>query len=249
MVAQSSAPGAAQRRRRQDRTRSLGWVHPELLLVDCYNTLVEGDRPVIQGIVAAVAAETGLTPRSIDLPWWKRFSALCAESVGDAFSSQRELEIDALGWVLAEQGRPLARDQLAALIQPLVDYWRTARPFPDAIDFLASWDACPVVVCSNIDRADLTAVLAGMPLVSGVVTSQDARAYKPNPLIFAEALRRTGVDASRAVHIGDSWESDVQGALAAGVRPILLDRVGPGSAGVSWVRSLADLPALLASLR
>ena len=47
---------------------------------------------------------------------------------------------------------------------------------------------------------------------------------KPHGEIFDEALRRTGVEPASAVHIGDSPEHDVDGALAAGLRAILLDR-------------------------
>ncbi|MBV8461623.1 MAG: HAD-IA family hydrolase [Candidatus Eremiobacteraeota bacterium] len=47
---------------------------------------------------------------------------------------------------------------------------------------------------------------------------------KPHGEIFDEALRRTGVEPASALHIGDSPEHDVEGALAAGLRAILLDR-------------------------
>ena len=49
---------------------------------------------------------------------------------------------------------------------------------------------------------------------------------KPHPQIFAEAVRRAGIAPSRAVHVGDSIDHDVDGALQSGLRPILLDRAG-----------------------
>jgi len=42
--------------------------------------------------------------------------------------------------------------------------------------------------------------------------------YKPNPEPFHVALDELGVEPERAVHVGNSLESDVRGALAAGVR-------------------------------
>ncbi|WNS46968.1 HAD family hydrolase [Paenibacillus sp. MMS20-IR301] len=39
---------------------------------------------------------------------------------------------------------------------------------------------------------------------------------KPDPAIFAHANRMTGTEASASVYIGDSWEKDIAGALAAG---------------------------------
>jgi len=41
--------------------------------------------------------------------------------------------------------------------------------------------------------------------------------YKPNPEPFHLALDDLGVDPGRAVHVGNSLESDVRGALAAGL--------------------------------
>ena len=49
---------------------------------------------------------------------------------------------------------------------------------------------------------------------------------KPHPEIFTEATRRAGIAPSRALHVGDSIEHDVEGALRSGLRPVLLDRFG-----------------------
>jgi putative hydrolase of the HAD superfamily len=49
---------------------------------------------------------------------------------------------------------------------------------------------------------------------------------KPHPEIFAEAVRRAGIAPESALHVGDSIEHDVDGALESGLRPILIDRTG-----------------------
>jgi len=49
---------------------------------------------------------------------------------------------------------------------------------------------------------------------------------KPHAVIFAEALRRAGVEREAALHVGDSPDHDVDGALAAGLKALLLDRHG-----------------------
>ncbi len=49
-------------------------------------------------------------------------------------------------------------------------------------------------------------------------------ASKPGPRIFEEALRKAGVEAHEAVHVGDSLEDDIQGALGVGMKAILIDR-------------------------
>ena len=47
---------------------------------------------------------------------------------------------------------------------------------------------------------------------------------KPHPDIFREALDRARCEAVDALHVGDSPEHDVDGALACGLRALLLDR-------------------------
>jgi HAD superfamily hydrolase (TIGR01549 family) len=47
---------------------------------------------------------------------------------------------------------------------------------------------------------------------------------KPHVEIFDEAVRRAGVERGAALHVGDSPEHDVDGALASGLGALLLDR-------------------------
>lgn len=64
------------------------------------------------------------------------------------------------------------------------------------------------------------------PFFKVVVVSGEVGMEKPNPGIFRLALQRAGVDAERALHVGDSPVSDYRGAREAGMRAILLDRWG-----------------------
>ena len=61
--------------------------------------------------------------------------------------------------------------------------------------------------------------------------------------LFQRALERLGVEPEAALHGGDRVDTDVQGALAAGIRPVLLDRSGRMCAppGVPVVCTLADV--------
>ena len=71
---------------------------------------------------------------------------------------------------------------------------------------------------------------------------------KPHPAIFEHALRAVGADPAHAVHIGDNPRDDVQGARAAGIRPILIDRHGRHLTieAVDRIEHFGDLPPLLA---
>jgi putative hydrolase of the HAD superfamily len=49
-----------------------------------------------------------------------------------------------------------------------------------------------------------------------IITSEQAAARKPDPLIFSLALQRTGAKASESAMVGDSFEHDVLGAMSMG---------------------------------
>lgn len=67
----------------------------------------------------------------------------------------------------------------------------------------------------------------GLPhFFSFVIFSQDVGYNKPNPEIFSMACKKANCSNSELLHIGDSLESDVQGANAAGVLSVWLNRDG-----------------------
>ncbi len=71
---------------------------------------------------------------------------------------------------------------------------------------------------------------------------------KPDPEIFRLALREMAVHSRHAWHVGDSMDSDVEGAMAAGIRPILIDYFGKYDGvppGVPLARSLSDVVQIL----
>jgi putative hydrolase of the HAD superfamily len=81
-----------------------------------------------------------------------------------------------------------------------------------------------------------------------VIVSGELGVGKPDPAVFAAALDALGGAApDAAVMIGDSVGRDVEGALAAGLRPVWVNRhgVAGGVDGVPAISSLAGLPALL----
>jgi putative hydrolase of the HAD superfamily len=130
----------------------------------------------------------------------------------------------------------------------------------DALAFSAYRDTAPalralraggwaLVVVSNWDTSlhERLAETGLAGLVDGAVASAELGAAKPDGAIFARALALAGVRAADAWHVGDSVEADVEGALAAGVRPVLICREGepPALDGVPVIRSLDALPALV----
>ena len=107
-----------------------------------------------------------------------------------------------------------------------------------------------LVVVSNWDVSlhEALATTGLAPLVDGALSSAEAGAAKPDPAIFARALAIAGPDlsAADAVHVGDE-AVDLDGARAAGIAPVLVDRRGTATAppGVPVVADLSGLPPLI----
>jgi putative hydrolase of the HAD superfamily len=75
--------------------------------------------------------------------------------------------------------------------------------------------------------------------VSVSVSSAEHGYMKPHRSIFDAALERAGVTASQALMVGDSLKHDIEGALNAGWRAVLLRRSGDAP-----VNAPANLPVI-----
>ncbi|HEY7267104.1 MAG TPA: HAD-IA family hydrolase [Solirubrobacterales bacterium] len=146
----------------------------------------------------------------------------------------------------AHEGRDEAsladlRERCARIVSDRLGVEVTADELVEAIRFDPYPDAAPALrelgdrglrlVCVSNWDCSLDSVLerCGLrELLVGAVSSAVAGARKPDPAIFAPALELAGVGPERALHVGDTPEEDVEGARAAGIRPLLLDRDGNG---------------------
>ena len=59
-----------------------------------------------------------------------------------------------------------------------------------------------------------------------VVTSENANAKKPDPLVFEYALRAAGATAGESLMIGDNYEADIQGAKRVGMDTVFYNTAG-----------------------
>jgi HAD superfamily hydrolase (TIGR01509 family) len=91
---------------------------------------------------------------------------------------------------------------------------------------------------------DEFAALHGLE-VDAIVGSKAHGRIKPDPSIFVAALTALGVAAEETAMVGDSFEDDIAGARALGIRAILLDRDGLRPDEPERIDTLLALPAAL----
>ena len=83
------------------------------------------------------------------------------------------------------------------------------------LGLVSNWDSRLVQLCHGLEID----VFFDFMVISAVFGTA-----KPNSKIFQEALRRAGVKAGEAIHVGDSLEDDIRGAHLAGIQSVWLDR-------------------------
>ncbi len=231
---------------------------PRVVTLDALGTLVELDRPA-----ARLAAE--LTARGAAVGEPLAAAALAEEiafyrahhDLGRDEASLAALRLrcaDVLGAALERGGADLGALGPGALLGALLAALRF-RPFDEVPTALTELRAAGhrLVVVSNWDVSlhEMLRATGLRALVDGAISSAEAGERKPAPGIFARAIELAGpeADAAVALHAGDSLELDVAGALAAGLRAVLVARAGAPAGvprGVAVVDSLRGLAALAA---
>lgn len=193
------------------------------VFLDMYGTLTAGDRAAVEGVCERIVADAAvsISAQELSVMWGERFLNSLDFCNGNAFETLFDLEIRTLRETMSNLDREVDAEMYA---EQLRAYWQNPPLQDDAKAFIES---CPVPICivSNADHDDVLAVVRRHELdVAGVVSSEEARSYKPDRHIFEHALRKTGWRRDRVVHCGDSLHSDIGGALAAGVRNVWLNR-------------------------
>lgn len=164
-----------------------------------------------------------------------------------------ELDHDEEIWVLFTQRIIEAMggtgDTYAAAVE-MEDAWSHAQHFElydDALPVLTALHAAGLKIglLSNTAR-DLDEFVAHHLLtVDAVLTSRAHGKTKPHETIFRHMLELLGVEPEDAVMVGDTLEDDVEGALAVGMRAVLVDREGRYPDRVGRLDDLRLLPAAL----
>jgi putative hydrolase of the HAD superfamily len=143
----------------------------------------------------------------------------------------------------------------------LVHYERAWSLHDDTLSCLDALTAGPdpvrIGMVTNGDLAAQTAKLTAtglLPRIEHVIASGEVGVAKPDAAIFARACEVFEVSAGSAAYIGDRLATDALGASAAGLLGVWLDRPGTATdaqieaaraAGVTVIRSLSEVPALL----
>jgi HAD superfamily hydrolase (TIGR01509 family) len=131
------------------------------------------------------------------------------------------------------------------------------RPFPETryvLDRLKAGGIC-VAVCSNWDWdiEHIIEELGILDVVDAVFTSAQVGVRKPHPAFFERILEKLKFKSNETLFVGDTWATDIAGALGVGMQAVWIDRhdrVAPAeSLGVTRVESLTGVLDAVERLR
>jgi putative hydrolase of the HAD superfamily len=225
----------------------------DAVLFDALGTLVELDEPwpLLQSALAAhgvvVDRDAARAAMLAEMAYYRAH-----HMEGRDESSLRDLRARCAA-VLAESLPPAARRLSAEELTEALMRSIRFSPYADAAPALGRLRLLGVrsAIVSNWD-VSLRGILGEIGLgglVDHIVVSAEAGVAKPAPGIFDAALGRLRCPPRRALFVGDSPETDIAGALGAGVRAVLVDRAGRGPVqeGVERIPTLENLEELLAA--
>ncbi len=203
-----------------------------LIAFDMYGTLARNDASAWEGTVHAIAREQGL-PVTGEALWseWsgrevsfrKTRTNMADPAASPPFRTYWEAWRDTFVDTFA--ALDIEGDASSAATR-CVEALGERPAFPDAAPVLAELAGRqPLAVLSNADDRYLDATIRHNGWRFGtVVSSESARAYKPDPRIFAAFCAQAGVAPERVLYVGDSPYDDVHGAKLEGMQAVLLRR-------------------------
>ena len=224
---------------------------------DFFNTLGRFDPPREQ-IQAAACAAFGIdvTPEGVTrgyavadafmaretarLPLWSR-----SEAARDEFFAEYERLL------LEGAGVDVSSDLALRVFALVREAPRGYALYPDVLPALTALKGRGLVLglLTNLrgDAIELCESQGLFPALDFAVGSEEVGAGKPEAPIFLEALRRAGAEPQQSMHVGDQYDTDVRGARAVGIRPVLLDRddMKPDVTDCPRILGMDELPPLV----
>lgn len=198
----------------------------EVLTFDCYGTLVDWERGIVDALGPVLAAHGAELPDREILERYARFEPAIQ---ADGYRPYRQVLVEVVRAFGARYGFEPDADEGRVLVDTIGSW----PPFPDTVDALRRLRTrYRLGVISNVDEALFarTAERLGVEF-DLVVTAERARAYKPDPRPFEMAIAALETDPGRVLHVAQSRFHDIGPARRLGLPCVWVNRRAGREAG------------------
>ena len=191
----------------------------EVMTFDCYGTLIDWESGA-KGTLRALLAVKDV--RADEDAFFQAWEWAQRARIDGPYAPYREITAECF----LQVGREMHLALHAGDAQHFADSIATWKPFPDTVAALASLKRrLRLGIISNIDDDILAETRKHLEVeFDFIMTAQQARAYKPSPIIFQRALRLIGRPANCIAHTAFGFEYDIGPAQSLGLRTVLVKR-------------------------
>lgn len=210
------------------------------VFIDYTGTIIEEGGAFMQEIIMRVYKNSSLdNPNDAVALWLKLLKKYEEHCYLESYINEDEIVDRALADCVEQIGLNDDLEQLHSLFQK---FWIHAPLFSDVREF---FEKCPLpiyIITNNGIRYVEESMKEKNLNYSGIISSDMVRAYKPHQELFEKALEISECKPNEVIHVGDSYSSDAEGAMAAGIKPVLIDRSKTKEAkNITVVHSLAEV--------
>ena len=206
------------------------------LSFDCYGTLVDWETGISDAVAEALASHGISKSRSAILQLFADAEPRVQSSPD--YLDYRHVLREVMATIGSDLGLRLTASELACLVDTL-PRWPV---FPDAADALGRMKArYRLAIISNVDDDLFAGTAAALGIeFDAVITSQQARSYKPNLRNFDLAAEWMAVDKAEWLHIAESLYHDIGPANRLGIASVWVNRPDRGG-GTRQTDAVPDL--------
>ena len=213
----------------------------QVVVFDAFDTLFLNTRDLWRDCFVRICKDQGLAtdPNNLYDAWAiseldfrrKRIDVETMTARGP-FQSYQEVWHDA--FVCAFAALRIPGDADVAVMYFLQDLG-TRPVFPETMGVLERLqEMAPIAVLSNADDAFLYPIIERHGLSDAfaeVLSSEEARLYKPHPDIFTQMLERLGTSPGETLMVGDTLLEDIYGSYNVGMPSAWINRYGAPMTG------------------
>lgn len=163
--------------------------------------------------------------------YWFRFAKGTIESAAGRAMTDRFVS-DALELL----GRAFREAEAWTVYADVLPTLRELRAAGARLGVVSNWDSRLPRLLDDLDLA---------PFFEAVGVSHLEGVEKPDPALFHRVLDRMGASPGQAIHVGDLPAADLEGARAAGLDAVLIDRRGKLGEEFPAMKDLRPLPGLI----
>jgi len=191
----------------------------QVLLFDCYGTLIDWE----SGIISAI--KPILRDHNISLTddqMLGLYAMLESEAEKGEYLGYKSILIEVMKGFGNKLGFIPSQYELECLVKSIKDW----APFPDSVRALQDLkEKYRLAILSNVDD-DLFALSAAHLQVDfdWVITAEQARSYKPSLNNFHLAIERIGLPKEKIVHVAQSLFHDIVPARKLGLSTVWVNR-------------------------